>query len=129
MRKYAGVWGGLALCIPLALPAAESPQGPYVTEAMIEEQGGVHFSLPKYGTSTIEAVEHSAGSTGECHVSLQSVARSIEDRIATGDFGLVVGAKGTVWLKAFFLENGNIVCYGPGSNCKVKVSVDSVVPI
>jgi hypothetical protein len=129
MRKYAGVWGGLALCIPLALPAAESPQGPYVTEAMIEEQGGVHFSLPKYGTFTIEAVAHSGDAVGECHVSLPSVAKSIETSIATRDFGLVAGAKKTVKLKAFFLENGNIVCYGPGTNCIVKVSVDSVVSV
>jgi hypothetical protein len=125
MRKYAGVCAGLALCMPLALLGAESPEGPFVTETMIEEQGGVHFSLPNLGTFTIEAVEHSAG-TGECHVSLQSVARSIENSILTGDLGLIVGAKGTVKLKAFFLENGNIVCYGPGTNCKVKVSVESV---
>ena len=127
MRKYVGVCAALTLSVPLALGAAESPEGPYVTRQMIEQQGGVHFSLPKLGTFTIEAVERAAGSPGECHVSLQSVARNIEDSVATGDLGLVAGAKKTVWLKAFFLENGNIVCYGPGSNCKVRVSVDSVV--
>jgi hypothetical protein len=128
MRKYAGVWGGLALCIPLALSAAESPQGPYVTEAMIQEQGGVHFSLPKYGTFTIEGVEHSAEAAGECHVSLLSVASSVEESIATGKFALAVGARKTVKLKKYVFPD-QIVCNGAGKGCKVIVKVDSVEPM
>ena len=115
---------------PLALSGAESPEGAYVTETMIEQQGGVHFSLPSLGTFTIEAVEHSTGSPGECHVSLQSVARSVEDSIATGKFALVVGAKKTVKLKKYVFDGGRtIVCNGAGSHCKVKVNVDSVEPM
>jgi hypothetical protein len=127
MRKRAGVCGGLALCVPLALFGAEAPEGPFVTEKMIEEQGGVHFSLPKLGTFTIEAVEYSAELAGECHVSLQSVANSVENGIATGDFELVAGAKKTVKLKKYVFDDGTIVCNGEGSDCKVKVGVDSVV--
>ena len=130
MRKYVGVCGGLALCLPLALRGAEPPDGPYVTETMIEEQGGVRFSLPELGTFTIEAVEHSAESAGECHVSLTSVASSVENSIATGELALVVGAKKTVKLKKHVFEGGRvIVCNGAGSDCKVKVNVDSVEPV
>lgn len=127
MRKYAGVCGGLALCAPLALSGAELPEGPYVTETMIE-QGGVHFSLPSLGTFTIEAVEDSSESTGECHVSLQSVSSSVEDSIATGEFVLAVGAKKTVKLKKYVFGD-QIACNGKGRGCKVIVNVDSVEPM
>jgi hypothetical protein len=57
------------------------------------------------------------------------VARSVENSIATGDFELVVGAKKTVKLKKYVFDDGHIVCNGAGSDCKVKVGVDSVVPM
>ncbi|HKE96054.1 MAG TPA: hypothetical protein VKB34_17230 [Povalibacter sp.] len=125
MGKLSGGLGILIAAVPLAISAAEPSGGPYVTQAMVEAQGGFRFSLPRYGTFTIESIDHGT-SPGECHVSLESVANDLETSIATGEFELAVGNKKTIKLKAFVLENGVVKCYGPGKGCKVLVDVTSV---
>ena len=125
MRTFAGGLGVLIAALSFAATAAESPDGPYVTQQMIDAQGGVQFSLPRFGTFTIDAIEAPPGG-GECHVSLESVATDIAASIETGELDLKVGKKKAVKLKVFIFPDGRVKCYGPGKGCKAYVTVTSV---
>ena len=127
MRKCIRSLAALTFAAPLAAFAIEPAGGPYVTQAMIDEVGGVAFSLPRFGTFTIDAIEAPPGGR-ECHVSLESVADEIERSIATGELPLAVGAAKAVKLKVFVLESGRVKCYGPGKGCKAFVTTTSVEP-
>jgi hypothetical protein len=127
MRKFVRSLAGLTLATPLAALALEPEGGPYVTQALLAEQGGVEFSLPRFGTFTIDEIEAPPGG-GECHVSLDSVADDIERSLQTGELDLAVGAAKTVKLRVWVFPNGRVKCYGPGKGCKVKVSVTTIDP-
>ncbi|HKE96055.1 MAG TPA: hypothetical protein VKB34_17235 [Povalibacter sp.] len=116
-----------ALCVPDVLFAANPPSGPYVTQAMIE-QGNVQFLVPNIGTFAIEAIERPPGAATDCHVSLSAVAAGITYRVATGEFTPALGKRTTVWLKKYVFPDGDILCDGAGSDCKVKVKTTSIEP-
>jgi hypothetical protein len=125
MNAFKKLCAVFVLSAPIALPAAELPSGPYVTQSMIE-QGVARFALPDRGTFVIEEIERPAGAATECHVSLKAVAASIENSIATGEFELALGKRKTVWLKKYVLSDGHLLCDGPGSDCKVKIRTTSI---
>ena len=102
------------------------PEGKYIMQKMIEAQGGVKFSLPKTGNFTVEEVQLTDNPKTACHVSMQSLGNTIEQGVANGSLDLSTGVKKTIKLKAHSFPDGHILCYGGGTQCKVKVNVNKL---